>query len=75
MTKALHIAPFLLIRKTGTKEMLGEVYWILDQIRPLRLNYRGTAHLKFSEKTEGEQGCYLKFRSYNMEVRYLPQQV
>ncbi len=55
--------------------MLGEVYWILDEIRPLRLNYRGTAHLKFSEKTEGEQGCYLKFRSYNMEVRYLPQQV
>ena len=74
VTEALNIDP-LSFDMTGTKETLGEVYRLLDEIRPLYLKYRGTPHLKcFLKKSEGEQGCYLKFKSYDMEIRYLPQQ-
>ncbi len=59
---------------TGTKETLGEVYRLLGEIQPLYLQYRGTPHLKcFLRKAEGEQGCYLKFGSYDVEIQYLPQ--
>ena len=75
VTEALNIDP-LSFDMTGTKETLGEVYRLLGEIKPLYLRYRGTAHLKcFLKKAEGEQGCYLKFKSYDMEIRYLPQQV
>ena len=53
-----------------------EVYRLLGEIKSLYLRYRGTTHLKcFLKNAEGEQGCYLKFKSYDMEIRYLPQQV
>ena len=59
---------------TGTKEILGEVYRLLREIQPLYLQYRGTSHLKcFLKKTAGEQGCYLKFGSYDLEIQYFPQ--
>ncbi len=74
VTEALNIDP-LSFDITGTKETLEEVYRLLDEIRPLYLKYRGTTHLKcFLKKSEGEQGCYLRFKSYDMEIRYLPQQ-
>lgn len=74
VTEALNIDP-LSFDMTGTKETLGEVYRLLGEIRPLYLKYRGTTHLKcFLKKSEGEQGCYLKFKSYDMEIQYLPQQ-
>lgn len=59
---------------TGTKEALGEVYRLLGELQPLYLKYRGTPHLKcFLKKAEGEQGCYLKFCSYDIEIQYFPQ--
>lgn len=58
---------------SGTKETLGEVYRLLGEIMPLYLKYRGTSHLQcFLKKTEGEQGCYLKFGKYDMEIQYFP---
>ena len=75
VTEALNIDP-LSFDMTGTKETLGEVYRLLGEIKSLYLRYRGTTHLKcFLKNAEGEQGCYLKFKSYDMEIRYLPQQV
>lgn len=57
----------------GTKETLGEVYRLLGEIQPMYLKYRGTPHLKcFLKKTAGEQGCYLKFGSYDVEIQYFP---
>lgn len=58
---------------SGTKEILGEVYRLLEEIRPLYLKYRGTEHMKcFLKQADGEQGCYLKFQNYDMEIQYLP---
>lgn len=75
VTEALNIDP-LSFDMTGTKETLGEVYRLLGEIKSLYLRYRGTTHLKcFLKNAEGEQGCYLKFKSYDMEIRYLTQQV
>lgn len=73
VTEALKIDS-LAFDTTGTKELLGEVYRILEEIRPLYLQYRETRHMQcFLKKSEGEQGCYLRFTSYDIEIRYLPQ--
>lgn len=70
--EALKIDP-LSFDLTGTKEVLGEIYRLLGEICPLYLKYRGTEHLKcFLRKKEGEQGCYLRFQEYDMEIQYLP---
>lgn len=59
---------------SGTKETLGEVYRILEEIKPFYLKYRGTQHMKcFLKRAEGELGCYLKFSSCDIEIQYLPQ--
>lgn len=72
VTDALKLDP-LSFDLRGTKETLGQVYRLLEEIRPLYLKYRGTEHMQcFLKKTEGEQGCYLKFQSYDMEIQYLP---
>ena len=69
---ALKLDP-LSFNLSGTKEILGEVYRILGEIRPLYLKYRGTEHVKcFLKQSDGDQGCYLKFKNYNIEIQYLP---
>lgn len=58
----------------GTKETLAEVYRILEEIKPFYLKYRGTQHMKcFLKRVEGQQGCYLKFSSCDIEIQYLLQ--
>ena len=69
---ALKLDP-LSFNLSGTKETLGEVYRLLEEIRPLYLKYRGTEHMKcFLKQSDGEQGCYLKFKNYDIEIQYLP---
>lgn len=69
---ALKLDP-LSFNLSGTKEILGEVYGLLGEIRPLYLKYRGTEHMKcFLKQSDGDQGCYLKFKNYNIEIQYLP---
>lgn len=72
MIDALKLDP-LSFNLSGTKETLGEVYRLLEEIRPLYLKYRGTEHMKcFLKQSDGEQGCYLKFKNYDIEIQYLP---
>ena len=69
---ALKLDP-LSFNLSGTKEILGEVYRILGEIRSLYLKYRGTEHVKcFLKQSDGDQGCYLKFKTYDIEIQYLP---
>ena len=57
----------------GTKDALGKVYAALEQMLPLYLNYRGTKQMKsFLKKTETDRGCYLKFKSFDLEISYFP---
>ena len=66
---ALKLDP-LSFNLSGTKETLGEVYRLLEEIRPLYLKYRGTEHMKcFLKQSDGEQGCYLKFKNYDIEIQ------
>lgn len=60
---------------TGSREYLGAVYGLLDQVKPLLLRYRGTGHLKsFVKKSDTDYGAFFSFENYNLKVAYGPKQ-
>jgi hypothetical protein len=57
----------------GSKEYLGRVYGLIEQMKPLYLQYRGTDHLQsYVKKSETDFGTYLKFQEYDIAVSYAP---
>ena len=70
--EALKLDP-LSFHLAGTKEALSEVYRLVEELKPLYLKYRGTNRLQcYLKKTEGDQGCYLKFSFCDLEIEYFP---
>lgn len=58
----------------GSKEYLGAVYEFFNEIKPLYLKYRGTQQLQcYLKKSETDAGTFLRFREYDLEIRYMPQ--
>lgn len=57
----------------GTREALGSVYSLFEEMLPLYLKYRGTRHMKcFLKQSEEDKGIYLKFQNYDLEISYFP---
>jgi hypothetical protein len=57
----------------GSKDYLGRVYGLIEQMKPLYLQYRGSDHLQsYVKKSETDFGTYLKFQEYDIAVSYAP---
>ena len=58
---------------TGSRESLGAVYRLIEQMKPFYLDYRGSSHMKsYLQKFDADQGSFLRFTDYDIEVIYLP---
>ncbi len=58
---------------TGSREYLGEVYHLVEQMKPLYLKYRGTGHLQsYVKKADTDFGTWFRFEEYDLGVAYLP---
>ncbi len=58
---------------TGSKQYLSRVYYLIEQMKPLYLKYRGTQHLKsFVKHSETDFVNFFKFNEYNLSVAYDP---
>lgn len=69
---ALNIDPSA-FDKAGSKEYLGKVYDLMEQMKPLYLQYRHTEHLKsYVKKSETDFGTFFSFEKYNLSVAYSP---
>ncbi len=59
----------------GSKDYLARSYAIIDSIKPLLMQYRGTPHLKsFVKKSETDFGAWLSFENFNLKVAYAPKE-
>lgn len=57
----------------GSKEALSAVYDLVEQLKPLLLKYKGTRHMQsFLRKSDTDQGEFLRFDQFDMEVFYFP---
>lgn len=58
---------------TGSKEYLAAAYGLVDQVKPLLLQYRGSSHLQsYVKKSETDYGALFSFEEYNLKVAYGP---
>lgn len=72
MIETLKLDP-LSFNLTGSRESLGAVYRLIEQIKPFYLDYRGSSHMKsYLQKFDADQGSFLRFTDYDIEVIYLP---
>lgn len=57
----------------GSKEYLGRVYQLIDEMKPLYMKYRGSEHLKaYVRKSDTDFGTYFRFKNYDVSVAYAP---
>lgn len=72
MIKALKMDP-LSFDLTGSKDALAGVYRFVEEMKPLSLKYRGTPYMKsYLQRQETDQGTYLRFEKYDIQVDYYP---
>lgn len=58
---------------TGSREILGQTYKLIDEMKPLYMNYRGTEHLQsYVKKSETDYGTFFRFAEYDVTVSYAP---
>lgn len=58
---------------TGSREYLGAIYHLVEQMKPLYLKYRGTEHLQsYVKKADTDFGGWFRFEEYDLAVAYSP---
>ncbi|MCF0132460.1 MAG: DUF5597 domain-containing protein [Blautia sp.] len=58
---------------TGSKDLLRDTYDLMNDLKPIYLQYRGTEHLQtYIRKGEVDYGAYLRFQEYDLAISYAP---
>lgn len=69
---ALNINP-IMFETDGGKEYLSKVYGLIENIKPLYFQYRGSNHMQsYIKKCETDLGTFLRFGEYDIVVDYFP---
>ena len=59
----------------GSKEYLAGVYRLMEQIKPLYFQYRGTPQLQsYVKQSETDYGVLFPFKQYDFQIGYAPKQ-
>lgn len=70
--ESLNINP-IMFETAGGKEYLSKVYGLLENMKPLYFEYRGSGRMQsYIKKSETDAGSYLRFQSYDVLVDYFP---
>lgn len=57
----------------GSNRVLAKTYDLVNQMKPLYLEYRGTPHMRsFIKHEETDFGTYFQFADYNLSIAYGP---
>ncbi len=57
----------------GSAPYLAKAYDLVNQMKPLYLEHRGTGHLRsYVKRSETDYGAFLKFQEYDLQIAYSP---
>ncbi len=71
---ALNIDPSA-FETEGSKAYLAKIYGLMENIKPLYFQHRGTPHLKsYVKQADTDLGVFLTFEQYDLQISYSPRQ-